>query len=129
MADELRITVRVEFRGRLAGQNLLAAYHEADVLITPSRVESFGMVLVEAMASGLPVVASSVGGITEVVTDGESGFLVEPGNVAAFAGKVGRLFDDAALRARFTENGRRAAMARDWASQVEVTARFLESVI
>ena len=67
MADELGITEHVEFRGRLAGQDLLAAYHEADVLIKPSRVESFGMVLVEAMASGLPVVASSVGGILEVV--------------------------------------------------------------
>ncbi len=129
MADELGIGERVEFRGRLAGRDLLAAYHEADVLITPSRVESFGMVLVEAMASGLPVVASSVGGISEVVADGESGFLVEPGNVTAFAGKVSELFDDAALRARFTENGRRAAMARDWASQVEVTAQFLKSVI
>lgn len=128
-AAQLGIARNVEFRGRLAGDDLLAAYHEADVLILPSRTEAFGMVLTEAMASGLPVVASRVGGIPEVVRDGETGLLAEPGDVAGFAGKISALFGDHALWQRFNENGRKAAGARDWPTQVQRTAEFVESVI
>jgi glycosyltransferase involved in cell wall biosynthesis len=128
-AHQLGITGNVEFRGWLGGQDLLAAYHDADVLITPSRVEAFGMVLIEAMASGLPVVASRVGGIPEVVTDGETGFLLEPGDVAGFTLKISMLFDNAELRERFSRNGLRAAMVQDWSAQVERTAGFVENVI
>lgn len=128
-ADQLGITGNVEFRGLLARKDLLAAYHCADVLITPSRTEAYGMVLIEAMASGLPVVASSVGGIPEVVTDDETGFLVQPGDVAGFTRKISKLFDDAALRERFSRNGLRAATAHDWSVQVERTAEFVENVL
>jgi glycosyltransferase involved in cell wall biosynthesis len=129
MAEQLGISLEVEFRGRLNGQDLLAVYQKADVLIVPSSTEAFGMVVVEAMASGLPVVGSTVGGIPEIVADGETGFLVEPGDVAGFARKISRLFDDAALRERFRENGRRDALARDWSAQVELTAQFLEDIV
>lgn len=128
-ADQLGITGNVEFRGRLSGDDLVAAYHDADVLITPSRTEAFGMVLIEAMANGLPAVASRVGGIPEVVTDGETGFLIEPGDVAGFTRKISQLFDDAALRERVSRNGLQAAMTRDWSAQVERTAEFIENVI
>ncbi|HEY0718915.1 MAG TPA: glycosyltransferase family 4 protein, partial [Streptosporangiaceae bacterium] len=97
--------------------------------ILPSRTEAFGMVLIEAMASGLPVVASRVGGIPEVVRDGETGFLAEPGDVAGFAGQIGQLFDDSALWQRFNENGRQAAGTRDWPAQVQRTADFAEGMI
>ena len=129
MAEQLGISLEVEFRGRLSGQDLLAVYQKADVLIVPSSTEAFGMVVVEAMASGLPVVGSTVGGIPEIVADGETGFLVEPGDVAGFARKISRLFDDAALRERFRENGRRDALARDWSARVELTAQFLEDIV
>ncbi|MGA2826516.1 MAG: glycosyltransferase, partial [Streptosporangiaceae bacterium] len=115
--------------GRLTGDDLVAAYHDADVLITPSRTEAFGMVLIEAMASGLPVVASRVDGIPEVVTDCETGFLTEPGDVAGFARKISKLFDDPALWLRFSENGLKVATARDWLTQVQRTAEFVENVI
>lgn len=128
-AAHLGIAGNVDFPGRLAGDDLVAAYHDADVLITPSLTEAFGMVLIEAMASGLPVVASRVGGIVEVVMDCETGFLAKPGDVAGFARKISKLFDDPALWLRFSENGLKAATARDWRTQVQRTAEFVENVI
>ncbi|MGO9500640.1 MAG: glycosyltransferase [Streptosporangiaceae bacterium] len=131
LARQLGIASQVEFCGRLDGQELVAAYQTADVLITPSRREAFGMVLVEAMACGVPVVASAVEGIPDVVDDGVSGFLVEPDDIGGFAGKIRELFDDPALSARFSENARRIAVAGEymWPRQAERTAELLEALI
>ncbi|GAB4217890.1 MAG: glycosyltransferase family 1 protein [Synechococcales cyanobacterium] len=68
----------VVFTGYLQGQDLAAAYASADVFVFPSRTETLGLVLLEAMAAGCPVVAARSGGITDVVTDGENGFLFAP---------------------------------------------------
>jgi N-acetyl-alpha-D-glucosaminyl L-malate synthase BshA len=77
----------------------------ADVLLLPSEQESFGLAALEAMACEVPVVASRVGGIPEVVTDGETGFLSEVGDVEKMANDAARLLTDTALR---TEMGKRA---------------------
>jgi N-acetyl-alpha-D-glucosaminyl L-malate synthase BshA len=77
----------------------------ADVLLLPSAQESFGLAALEAMACEVPVVASRVGGIPEVVTDGETGFLSEVGDVEKMANDAARLLSDTALR---TEMGKRA---------------------
>jgi peptidoglycan-N-acetylglucosamine deacetylase len=131
LAAELGIVSEVEFRGRLGGERLVSAYQSADVLIMPSRQESFGMVLIEAMACGIPVVASAVEGIPDVVDDGEVGFLVEPDDVGGFASRIGKLFDDPALYIRYCENARRTAVTRrcTWPQQVERTAEVLEALI
>ena len=76
--------------------------------------ESFGIVLVEAMAAGLPVVASDVPGYDEVVTDGVEGFLVPPRDPAAIAAAVETILDDPALAERFAAAGRARAAAFDW---------------
>ena len=79
-----------------------------DVLWLPSRVEGFGLVLIEAMASGVPVVACEAGGVTDVVRNGESGLLVQDGAASAagsFAASLRTLRDDVALRHRLIENG------------------------
>ena len=77
---------RVRFSGHLTGQDLADAYQRSWVAALPSGNESFGMFLAEAMACGLPVVASRTGGIPDVVTDGETGLLVTDGVVAEFRG-------------------------------------------
>lgn len=96
---------------------VLAGAHEhvapflaaADLLVAPSRNEGLGKSLVEAMALGLPVVATRVGGIPAVVADGETGSLVPPDDPAALARAVGALLKDAELRRRAGEAGRRRA--------------------
>jgi glycosyltransferase involved in cell wall biosynthesis len=104
---ELWLTGRV----RLAGQRrdvpeLLAG---ADVFVLPSRSEGHPVSVLEAMAAGVPVVASRVGGIPEQVEDGVTGLLVEPGDPEALAAALGRLAADPALRRRLGVAGRRRA--------------------
>ena len=78
-----------------------------DVVVLPSLQESFPRVPLEAMAMGVPVVATTVGGIPESVSDGETGILVPPGDGAAIRDALVRLVDDPALRKRMGETGRR----------------------
>lgn len=81
----------------------------AEVLVLPSLNEGFGMVLVEAMAMGKPVVASAVGGVPEVVLDGRTGLLVPPANPEALAAAILRLLDDPGAARRLGEAGRERA--------------------
>jgi N-acetyl-alpha-D-glucosaminyl L-malate synthase BshA len=86
----------VEFMGERA--DLPAVLREADLFLLPSETESFGLAALEAMACGVPVVASAVGGLPEVIPDGEVGFLRPPGDVGALAEAAGRLLADDRLR-------------------------------
>ena len=81
--------------------------------------ESFGIVLVEAMAGGLPVVASDIPGYDEVVRDGVNGLLVPPGNPDALAAAAGRVLDEPALAGRLAAAGRDRAAIFDWSVVVE----------
>jgi len=80
-------------------------YHVSDVYVSPSYTETFGLVNVEAMACGVPVVASAIQGLLEVVEDGVSGLLVPRRDPQALAEAVLRVLTDADLRARLIENG------------------------
>jgi hypothetical protein len=81
-------------------------YADADVVCLPSRFESFGLVLVEAMMFGKPVVASAIGGMQEIVREGENGFLARPEDVASLAEALRRLLADAELRRTFGARSR-----------------------
>jgi len=92
--------------GWLAEDELAAAYHLSDVVVMPSIIfESFGMVLVEAMAAGKPTIGGCFGGTNEVVLDGETGFLVNPYNTTMLADRILALLRDADLRQRMGEAG------------------------
>jgi len=82
----------------------------------PSLFEPFGIVLLEAMAAGLPVIASNVGGIPEVVADGDSGVLVEPGNPGALADAILRLCQDERRRREMGRDGKVRASRYAWES-------------
>jgi len=84
----------------------------SDVLLLPSEQESFGLAALEAMACEVPVIASRVGGVPEVVTDGETGFLSEVGDVEKMAEDAARLLTDAALRREMGKRARESALSR-----------------
>ena len=104
LALELGVTERVRFLGQVMAT--APVYRAADILVHPSRNEGFGLVLAEAGGFGLPVVASRVGGIPEVVVDGETGLLVPKEDPAALAAALGRLVADPGLRARLGQAAR-----------------------
>lgn len=114
LAERLGVADRLEVVGGVSRSALLEEYARADLLLLPSTFEPFGIVLLEAMAAGLPVIGSRVGGVPEVVVDGETGLLVEPGNPADLAAAVLRLAEDADLRARFGARGRERARSYSW---------------
>src|SRR5678815_1597408 len=84
----------------------------ADVLLLPSDQESFGLAALEAMACEVPVIASRVGGIPEVVTDGETGFLSEVGDVTKMAEDAARLLSDETFRKQMGKRARESAVSR-----------------
>ncbi|MCI0370917.1 MAG: glycosyltransferase family 4 protein [candidate division NC10 bacterium] len=90
-----------------------------NVFVLPSANEGMGRVLVEAMAAGVPVIGTRVGGIPSVIADGECGLLVEAGDVAGLSGAIGKLLADGALAARMGAVGRRRALAYGVESMVE----------
>ena len=102
------------FTGQLVGSELGRALASADVLFNPSITEAFGNVTLEAMASGLPVVAAVATGATNLVRDGETGVLVQPGDTDGFAAALAAYARDPALRARHGEAGLAYAKTMDW---------------
>lgn len=102
------------FTGYLEGDDLAQAYASADVFVFPSANETFGNVVLEAMASGLPVVASRAGGPVDHVADGENGFLIDPEDLDQWIDVIGRLISDLP-HARWLGAGARAyAMTQSW---------------
>jgi glycosyltransferase involved in cell wall biosynthesis len=105
LVDELAVPDRVIFTGEV--QDSRPAYAAADVLVLPSaQPEPFAGVVLEAMAMGKPVIATALGGSLDQVVDGETGYLVPPGDVGAMADKIRALCEDAGLRRRMGEAGR-----------------------
>jgi len=92
--------------------NIVDYLSAADVLLLPSEQESFGLAALEAMACEVPVIASRVGGIPEVVTDGETGFLSEMGDVEKMAEDAARLLSDTTLRREMGKRARESAVSR-----------------
>lgn len=100
------LRMNIEFPGRLPHAQLEQHYSQADVLVNPSLSESFGMALVEAMERGIPVIGTKVGGMPEIIVPGETGFLVEPGDVQALARTIIQLFADDSLRKKLGDAAR-----------------------
>jgi glycosyltransferase involved in cell wall biosynthesis len=114
LADELGLGERVVFAGACPSDVVAAHLRDADALVAPSvptrqgKREGIPVVLMEAMATGVPVVASRLSGIPELVEHDRSGLLVPPGDADALAGALLRLRDDADLVARLVAGGRAA---------------------
>ncbi len=111
---ERRAPDGVRFVGEIRGLDLARLYASADVFCFPSTTDTFGQVLVEAGAAGLPVVAARAGGAPELVADWRTGLLVPRDDAPAFAGALLALADDPERRAEMGAAGRTAALERSW---------------
>jgi glycogen synthase len=99
---------RVTFAGAVSDEELFQHYADCDVFVAPSRYESFGLVLTEAMAFGKPVVGARAGGMREVVDEGTTGLLAEPGDAESLAVELRKLITEPELRARLGAAAREA---------------------
>jgi len=119
----LDLTDSVRFLGAQPQERLRLFYAASEATVMPSYYESFGMVALEAMACGSPVIASNVGGLTTTVRDGVTGFLVPDGDAAAFAGAIARLLADGDLRWRLGREAVRWASRYRWPCVAEAICR------
>jgi glycosyltransferase involved in cell wall biosynthesis len=109
LAAELGVESDVVFTGEVS--DIRGVFGATDLLLVPSRQEGFGRVALEGMAMGVPVVATSVGGTTEVVRDGTDGLILDPGEPVRWAAAVSALLADSDRRAMMSDSGRRRAMS------------------
>lgn len=110
LAQELGVAEAVDFPGKRSDIAHLVA--SADLLLMPSELEAFGLVALEAMASGVPVVATDVGGIPEVITNGRDGYLCAVGDIDAMAAHTLELLESPNLHRAFAARGRETAVSR-----------------
>lgn len=117
------------FSGTRRGEELTAAYASADALVFPSTTETLGLAMLEALSSGLPVIAARAGAAHEVVTEGESGLLYEPGDSASLVAACRRVLSDADLRARLGRGARASAETRDWEAATRALRGYYEMAL
>jgi glycosyltransferase involved in cell wall biosynthesis len=125
LAAALGVAGEIDFTGPLDRPEVARRYREADLFTLPSSAEAFGNVFAEALASGLPIVGSSIGGIPDLVEHGTNGLLVPSGDIAALAGAIKYLADDPQLRAEMAQRNRAKAESNlQWS---QVTRRYLST--
>ena len=128
LANELGISEYVEFLGWLDFDYISEFYKSLDIFCVPSYSESFGVVAVEAGAASLPTVVSNVGGLPEVVRDNETGFVVQAGDVEAFASKLMSLVNNDGIRETLGKAARKRIESNyQWKSNVDDMSKYYEN--
>jgi glycosyltransferase involved in cell wall biosynthesis len=117
------------FVGYLAGEELAAAYASGDAFLFPSSTETLGLVLLEAMAAGCPVVGAARGGIPDIVSDGINGCLYDPDDSGSLISAVNRLLGDAAERRQLRQAARQEAERWGWAGATEQLRGYYREVL
>jgi D-inositol-3-phosphate glycosyltransferase len=129
MRESLGLDDIVTFLGRRDQDTLQYYYSAAKVVVVPSHYESFGLVALEAMACGTPVVASETGGLAFLVRDGETGFHVPAADAEALADRLLRLLDDELLHSRMSQQAAAYAKSYDWSIIADKIIRLYEGVL
>jgi D-inositol-3-phosphate glycosyltransferase len=128
LVQELNLAEHVRFIDAQPQEQLAYYYAASDVLVMPSHYESFGMVVLEAMACGTPVVASHVGGLASTVLHGQTGFLAPVGDVQAFARSVDQVISAPALWQSMSEASYRRAQSYTWPRIMKRTLQLYREV-
>jgi phosphatidyl-myo-inositol alpha-mannosyltransferase len=120
----------IHFVGKVSGKDLPRYYRTATVFSAPSTgSESFGIILLEAMAAGLPIIASDIAGYRSVLTHDKEGWLVEPGNNIAIAEAITGLINDPHLRAKMASAGKQTAQRYDWKVVAPLILEYYDELI
>lgn len=98
---------RIHFLGRVSEDDLKKAYHKCDIFVAPSRFESFGLIFLEAMREGKPVIGCNAGGMPEIIIDGVTGILASPGDTQSLSDAIIHLIEDEHLRKNMGKEGRK----------------------
>ena len=117
------------FVGYLGGERLAAAYAVADAFIFPSRTETLGLVLLEAMAAGCPVIAARSGGIPDIVTDGQNGYLFDPQDPQGAIVATQKLWAEPDSNLKLRENARSEAERWSWALATQQLQGYYRQVV
>ena len=126
LVAELGIAAHVHLSGSVAEDEVRRTLQGADVFLLPSHAEPLGVVVMEAMALGTPVIVTGAGGVTEIVTDGHDGLIVPPGDPAGLAQAITALARDPARRAALAAAGRRSIVER---FDARIGARILAGLL
>ncbi len=129
LREELGVTELVGFIGAKNQNDLPKYYAAAEVVVMPSHYESFGLVALEAMAMGTPVVASEVGGLAHLIKDGETGFHIPPRDPEALADRLCLLLSDPVLRAALGRQAQAYARQYDWSRIAERMIQFYQTLL
>ncbi len=117
------------FVGYLAGKDLASAYASADVFVFPSRTETLGLVLLEAMAAGCPVVAARSGGIPDIVQDGVNGYLFDPADDLGAIAATQKLLADPTQREDLRRNARQEAEKWGWSAATQTLREYYQQIL
>ena len=130
LAREVGVADCCDFVGRVNHDEVLRRMAAATATVLPSRSDAFALVTIESLAVGTPVVAARVGGVPEIIRDGNTGFLLPPDDPPALAEKLDRLLSDSTLRRQFQINARRDFLARfDLLHATPRQADWLEEIV
>jgi glycosyltransferase involved in cell wall biosynthesis len=110
-AEQLGISEQVDFTGAVDQDHILDYYHAADIFVLPSFAEGLPVVLMEAMAMEIPCITTAITGVPELITNGEDGVLVAASDCDGLTAAISRLVNDAELRRRLGQAGRRKVIA------------------
>ena len=116
LCEQLKVSEKVRFAGRLIATEMAALYRSADLMLNPSLADNMPNAVLEALASGVPVVSTRVGGVPWLVRDEHTALLVPPGEAAPMAAAMLRVLDDAGLARRLADHGRALVAQYDWAA-------------
>lgn len=127
--EKMAVGLPVEFAGRVPPARIYRYLRQAKILILPSLYEGLPNVILEAMSMGVPVIATRVGGIPDLVKDGETGLLVEPGRVDELATSIKKLVEDDDLRRKVSKNCLEEVKKYSWEKVVEKFEGLLKKIV
>jgi glycosyltransferase involved in cell wall biosynthesis len=128
-AEKLGLTDRVRFAGFVGRDEMPSVYRRADIFVLPSQNEGMSMALLEALASGLPVIVTNTGGTEELVEHGRNGLVVPWGDVPSLTAALRRLIEDVAQRRRMGEASRAVAKRFEWAAIARQYLTLCEQIV